>query len=128
MPEVGCAKKSKRCTHCLVDTFKFSLAIEPVCEPKSPAFDRASCQRSLKIRMSRSMTSVAQCDQVAGIVEAAGCAGDEMVNVEFTYRERDAAGDAGVVVAGEDNFADFAPGLDSLAGRRMHLSILLQIC
>jgi hypothetical protein len=52
--------------------------------------------------MSSCVTPVAERDEVAYFILAAGCAGDEMMDIRLARGRHGATGDASVLVAGED--------------------------
>ncbi len=66
--------------------------------------------------MANGMATVAERDEVGGVVIPADRAGDEVVDVELAGAWRRAAGAASVIIALEDGLADVAP---RLSGRRL---------
>jgi hypothetical protein len=91
--------------------FDFALAVKPVGELKSPAFNRPAREGGLEVGVSRGVAAVAESDEVAGVVEAAGGSGDQVVDIELAAYRLGTAGDAGVPVAREDDLADLRPSL-----------------
>lgn len=71
------------------------------------------------------MATVAEGDQVGGVVGAAGGAGDQVVDVGFAFGAFLTASSAGVRVAGEDEGTDGAPLIKLCSGGRKRHSVQL---
>ena len=70
--------------------------------------------------MVRSVTAIAQCDQVGGVIDPTGGTGNQMMNVGFALGACFAARSANVGVASENDGANGAPLLKRLGRRKRH--------
>ncbi len=75
--------------------------------------------------MVRSVTAIAQCDQVGRVIDPTGGTGNQMMNVGFALGACFAAGSANVRVASENDGANGAPLLKLRLGRRKRHSVQL---
>jgi len=75
--------------------------------------------------MVRSVTAIAQCDQVRRVIDPTGGTGNQMMNVGFALGACFAARSANVRVASENDGANGAPLLKLRLGRRKRHSVQL---
>ena len=86
-------------------------AVEPSRETRSPTFDDSTSERALQVWMSRSVATIAECDQVRRFIHAPGGTWNQMVNVRFPCGADVAAFPTTPVVAREHDGPRFAPML-----------------
>lgn len=79
----------------------------------------------MKVRVVRGVTAIAQGDQIGRVIDAAGGAGHQMVNVGFAVRAWFAASSASMRIASENDSAHGAPVLKLSLGRRKRHSVQL---
>src|SRR5260221_12999233 len=108
-----------------INASQFVPEIQCPGQPQSPALDHPASKRTLKVRMVRSVTAIAQCDQVGRVIDPTGGTGNQMMNVGFALGACFAARSANVRVASENDGANGAPLLKLRSGRRKRHSVQL---
>ena len=115
---MGNSKQPHRRTERFINASQLVPEIQCPGQPQSPALDHPASKRTLKVRMVRSVTAIAQCDQVGRVIDPTGGTGNQMMNVGFALGACFAARSANVRVASENDGANGAPLLKLRLGRR----------
>ena len=108
-PEMGDSKEPHRRAERFINASQLVPEIQCPSQPQSPALDHPASKRTLKVRMVRSVTAIAQSDQVGGVIDPTGGTGNQMMNVGFALGAGFAACSANVLVACENDGANGAP-------------------
>ena len=122
---MGKSKQTHRRAERLIDASQLVPVIQCPGQPQSPALDHPASKRTLKVRMVRGVTAIAQCDQVGRVIDPTGGTGNQMMNVGFALGACFAASSASVRVASENDGANGAPLLKLCLGRWKRHSIQL---
>jgi len=108
---MGDAKEPHRRAERFINASQLVPEIQCPGEPQSPALYHPASKRALKVRMVRSVTAIAQCDQVGRVIDPTRGTGNQMMNVSFALGAFVAARSANVRVASENDGANDAPVL-----------------
>ena len=122
---MGNSKQPHRRAERFINASQLVPVIQCPSQPQSPALYHPASKRTLKVRMVRSVTAIAQCDQVGGVIDPTGGTGNQMMNVGFALGACFAASSANVRVASENDSANGAPLLKLRLGRRKRHSVQL---
>lgn len=83
--------------------------VHPFRESQAPLFNCAARQRPLQVRMARSVTAIAQRDQIRWFIHSTARSRNQMMNIGVAIIALRVALSATMIVAVENNRPHFAP-------------------
>jgi hypothetical protein len=107
--QVGNTEQPHRGAERLIDVCKFVSAIQPSSETQSPALNCSTGKCPMQIRMMSGMATIAQSDQVGGVIDPTGGTRNQMMDVRLSLRTRRTATPASVRITRENDVSNRAP-------------------